>query len=131
MADDGNQLAYVQSQVSANTYEQGLIFADGGPFFYGRGNVIAGFGMVASGVNHISLSNAASGAPAVIKAEGPDPDIDILIDPAGTGGTIWFAVPTASSATAGGASALPGNPTTYLIIRDAAGTLIKIPAWNM
>ncbi len=131
MADDGNQLAYVQSQVSANTYEQGLIFADGGPFFYGRGNVIAGFGMVASGVNHISLSNAASGTPAVIKAEGPETNIDILIDPAGTDGTIWFAVPTASSATAGGASALPGNPTTYLIIRDAAGTPIKIPAWNM
>ena len=107
MADDGNQLAYVQAQVSANIYEQGLVFADAGPFLYGRSNVITGFGMVANGVNHISFSNAATGAPVVIKAEGADTDIDVLIDPAGANGTIWLAVPTANSATAGGASALP------------------------
>ena len=131
MADDGNQLAYVQAQVSANTYEQGLIFADGGPFFYGRGSTIVGFGMVASAVNRLSLSNSATGNAVSITAQGTDSDIDILLDPAGSAGTLKLAVPTATSANIGGASALPGAPAAYLIVKDGAGTSLAVAAWNI
>lgn len=129
MADDGNQLSYLQNSVTANAYQNGLIFADTGPFFYGLGNQIAGFAMVANGVNHLVFSNATSGNPASIVGQGADTNFDILIDPAGTG-TLRLAVPTATSASIGSASALPGVPATYLIVKDGAGSSLKIPAWN-
>jgi hypothetical protein len=130
MADNGNQLSYVKTEVTSNALEQGLVFADGGPFFYGRGAIIAGFGMVANAVNTLSFSNSASGNALKIAAIGLDANIDILVDPAGSTGTIQMAVPTATSASVGGASPLPGAPAAYLIIKDGAGTSLKIPAWN-
>lgn len=129
MADDGNQLAYTRSEVSANTYEQGLVFADAGPFLYGRGGIVASFAMVATGINRLSFGNSTAGNAVSISALG-ETNIDILLDPAGTTGTLRLAVPTATSASIGSASALPGVPATYLIVKDGAGTSLKIPAWN-
>lgn len=128
-SDAGSQLSGVVNGVTSNTYFTTLEFADAGPFFYGRGGVIASFSQVASPVSHLEFSNAASGDPVSIEAQGSG-DIDILLDPGGTNGTLKLALPTATSATSGGASALPGAPATYLIVRDGAGTLLKIPAWN-
>lgn len=128
-SDGGAQLAGFVNAVTSNTYFQTMQFADSGPFLYGRGAVIAGFTMVASAVANLSFSNAASGDPLSIKAEGSG-DIDILIDPAGSNGTVKLAIPTATSATAGGASALPALPAAYLIIKDGAGTSLKIPVYN-
>lgn len=128
-SDAGNQLSYLQNTVVTAANVNGLVFADGGPFLYGMGGIIVGFGQVSNPVANLTFSNAASGNPLKIEAQGSG-DVDILIDPAGSNGTLRLAVPTASSATAGGASALPGAPASYLIFKDGAGTSLKIPAWN-
>jgi len=129
-SDVGAQLSGVVSSVTDNTYFSTLEFTDGGPFLYGRGYIVCGFGMVANGVNRLVITNAATGNPASVAAAGTDTNIDIYLDPQGTTGTIRFGVPTATSASAGSASALPGVPASYLIVKDGAGTSLKIPAWN-
>jgi hypothetical protein len=128
-SDAGNQLAYVQQTIGTPANVNGLIFADGGPFFYGLGGVIASFGQVASPVSHLSFTNAATGNPVGIAAQGSG-DIDILLDPAGSNGTLRLALPSTTSATAGGASALPGVPAGYFTVKDAGGTSRKLPYWN-
>lgn len=129
-SDAGNEMSYLSNQVGDAANVNGLVFDDGGPFFYGLGSVVMGFGMVANAVNHLSTANAATGNPPGLLAVGTDSDVDILLDPQGSNGTLKLAVPTATSATAGAASALPGAPAAYLIVKDGAGTSLKIPAWN-
>lgn len=129
-SDGGNQLSGLVNSVTANTYFSTLEFADGGPFLYGRGGVIVSFAQVASPAYHLTLSNAASGNPLSISAQGTG-DIDILLDPGGTNGTLRLAVPTATSATVGGASALPGDPAGYFKLKDSGGTTRHVPFWNV
>ena len=128
-SDSGNQLSGLVNSVSSNTYFSTLEFADTGPFIYGRGGVVASFAMVANPVASLSFSNAASGQALSITAQGSG-DLDILIDPGGANGTIRLGVPTATSATSGGASALPGDPAGYFKVKDAGGTLRHLPFWN-
>lgn len=125
----GNQLAYVQTSVVTAANINGLEFADGGPFFYGRGGVIASFTQVNNPVSNLSFSNAASGIALSITAQGAG-DIDILLDPGGSNGTIRLAVPRDTSASVGSASALPGVPAGYYRFKTEAGTITKIPFWN-
>jgi len=128
-SDGGNQLSGLVNSVTADTYFSTLEFANAGPFLYGRGGVIATFAMVANPVASLAFSNAASGQALSIAAQGSG-DLDILIDPGGTNGTIKLGIPTATSATSGGASALPGDPAGYFKIKDAGGTLRHLPFWN-
>jgi hypothetical protein len=128
-SDAQNQLAYVKNEVATPANINGLTFTDAGPYFYGLGGVIASFSQVASPVSHLSFTNAATGNPVGITAQGSG-DIDILLDPAGSNGTLRLALPSTTSATAGGASALPGAPAGYFTVKDAGGTSRKIPYWN-
>lgn len=127
--DSGHQMAGVLHSVTDDDYFNSLEFADGGPFFYGRGAIIAGFGQVANAVSHLSFSNAASGDPLSIVAQGSG-DIDILLDPGGSNGTLRLALPNQTTATIGGASALPGVPAGYFKVKDTGGTSRVIPYWN-
>jgi hypothetical protein len=129
MSGGGNVLGYVQSSVSDTALANALVFGDGGPFLFGRGATIAGFAMVANAVSYLQLSNAAAGGVPALTALGAG-DIDILLDPAGTNGTLRLAVPTASSATAGGASALPGDPAGYWLFKDSGGSVRRTPYYN-
>jgi hypothetical protein len=129
MADAGTLMGYVQNSVTDTANLNALVFGDSGPFMFGKGATIVGFGMVAESTRYLQISNAAAGNAPAITALGTG-DIDILLDPGGDDGTVQLAVPTATSATSGGASALPGDPAKYLILRDAGGSLVKIPAWN-
>lgn len=127
--DSGHQMAGVLHSVTDDDNFNTLEFADSGPFFYGMGGVIAAFGMVANPVGSIAFSNAASGNPVSIAAQGAG-DIDILLDPGGTNGTLKLAIPSVTSATIGAASALPGVPAGYFKVKDAGGTSRVIPYWN-
>lgn len=131
MADDGNQLAYLSNEITSNTYETGWVFTNNGPYVYGRGNIVVAFNMVAAGVNRLEITNAATGARPKVAAVGADTHVDVEIDPQGAEGTVKLNVPTATSATAGGASALPALPAGYFKVRDEAGTLVGVPYYNL
>ena len=223
MANDGNQLAYINCDITDNDFETGLVFTDGGPIFYSKGKTIIGFGNVVNGVNNIAFTNAVAGQHPEIKTEGDDAHPNLMIRPKGDGhlglaaqylmfysdggnqmayvenavndtaylngmaftnfgpsfyglgatifslfqqpsavaylqisnaavsdpilvetvgssnvdihlnpsGTLMLGVPSATSATAGGASALPGDPAGYFTLKDAGGTPALVPYWNL
>jgi hypothetical protein len=127
--DVGHQLAGLINSVNNDNFMNTLQFANGGPFFYGRGGVIASFSQVANPVSYISISNAASGDAPGFTAQGTG-DVDILLSPAGSNGTLRLVLPSVTSAQVGGASALPGPPAGYFKVRDAGGTMRTVPYWN-
>lgn len=126
--DAGNQLSSVQNQTTTPGLESSLIFANAGPFFFGRGAVLWGMEQIASAVNYLATANAATGNAPGLYARGTDANVDVLLQPQGTG-TIAVQAPNTTSATAGAASALPGVPSGYITVR-INGALRKIPYWN-
>lgn len=56
-----------------------------GPLVDANGNELVTFTNVASAVNHVNLTNAATGNPAEVKALGDDTNIDLKLTPKGTG----------------------------------------------
>lgn len=127
-SDFGFQMSGIVSSVTDETLLPTLEFTDTGAFIRHDGGVVVDFQGAASAVSHLSIFNGASSLIGM-SAVGSG-DIDILLDPGGSAGTLRLAVPVASSASVGGASALPGVPSTYFIVKDGAGTSFKIPAWN-
>lgn len=125
----GSQLSGLVNNVTDPACVNTLQFNDDGQFFYGRGGIVIAFGMVANPTSYLAISNAESGQALSIAATGTG-NIDILLDPLGTTGTLQLGVPTANSATVGGASALPGQPAGYFVLKDAGGTTAKVPYWN-
>ena len=125
----GNQLSGLVNNVTDTTRFNTLQFNDDGQFFYGRGGIVVAFGMVANPTSYLAISNAAAGNALSIAATGTG-DIDILLDPLGSNGTLKLGVPTASSASVGGATALPGQPAGYFVLKDAGGATAKVPYWN-
>lgn len=125
----GNQLSGLVNNVADPTRLNTLQFNDDGQFFYGRGGIVAAFAMVANPVSYLTISNAAAGNALSIAATGTG-DLDIFIDPLGTNGTLKLGVPTATSASVGGATALPGQPAGYFVLKDAGGATAKVPFWN-
>lgn len=71
---------------------------------------------VASAVNNVLVTNAASGSPPSVAAEGTNTDIDLLFTPKGTGNVRF-----------GAHSTLSGESVTgYITIKDAAGNSRKL-----
>ena len=128
MSDAGAQHSYVNSTVTSNTYEQGLVFSDSGPFFYGRGAVVMGFAQQASAVNYIEARNAVTTVGPGFYVVGADTNIPLHLEPKGTG-QISIVTPESTSANIGGASALPALPQGYVTL-TINGTSRKIAYWN-
>ena len=128
-SDAGNQLGYLQNQVTTPGLENGLVFANGGPFVFGRGAIIWAMEQTASATNYLATVNAGPGTAPGIHARGGDVDVDVLLQPKGAG-TVAVQAPNTTAATAGSASALPGVPGGYITLR-INGALRKIPYWNV
>ena len=80
------------------------------------GNEFLKFTNVASAVNEITITNAATGNPAIISASGGDTNIDIALTPKGTG-VLRFGTHSAL-----GAETVSG----YITIKDAGGVARKV-----
>lgn len=87
---------------------------------------------------HINAPHAASGQSQqayenLLAALRKDLQLDAAIDV--LAGTVGQALvndgsPTATTATAGGAPALPATPAGYLVLRGSAGTVYKVPFYK-
>jgi hypothetical protein len=78
----------------------------------------------------IGVKPAAAGGDAEIDVYGPGDNLNLRLAPKGTG-TVLLAVPSISGAAAGDGSALPATPAAYLVVGDAAGTRLAVPAFNL
>lgn len=86
--------------------------------------VVAG---ASNAVNNVTVTNAATGAAPQIQATGTDTNINLTLQPKGTG-VVNFANPTTTTTApgAGGAGALPATPAGYMTIK-VGGTSRQIP----
>lgn len=67
----------------------GIQLADGDEFLDTNGNEMLAFGVTASAVNELKISNAATGGAPTIAAQGGDTNIDIALTAKGTGGVLY------------------------------------------
>ena len=81
-------------------------------------DVILNLVNTASAVNFVDVINSPTGTGPSINADGPDSNIDLFLNPAGTTGVIGLSGPVTTTAPgAGGGSALPATPTGYLSVK--------------
>lgn len=127
-SDGGSQLAAVVSSVTAPNFLS-LEFSNGGAFFQsGAGDVMFNMTRVASAVNYLDARPAVTGQAPGLYAIGDDTNINLVLQPKGTG-TLAILAPNTTSAVAGGATALPATPQGYITI-NINGTDRKIAYYN-
>lgn len=62
-----------------------VVLADGNTFKTSNGEEVVGFGDIATAVNYPKLTNSATGTPVIYSAAGDDANIDVRVEPKGTG----------------------------------------------
>lgn len=128
-SDGGSQLAGLVNGATDPTKMTTLEFNDYGAFVYSQGaGVLFSVSRVASAVNYVSVYPSVTGSAVSFRATGADANVDLVLQGKGTG-TVGFEAPNTTSATAGGASALPGDPAGYVTL-NINGALKKMPYWN-
>lgn len=128
-SDAGNQMSGLVNSVTISDQTTTLEFDNNGAFVYSQGaGVLFSVARVANAVNYVSAYPAVTGSAASLRATGTDTDVDLVLQGKGAG-TVGFEAPDTSSASAGGASALPGAPAGYLTL-NINGALKKMPYWN-
>lgn len=128
---NGERTFFVTSTISDADFKSSIQAQDGAILFI-QPNDTVGFAIstVASAANGIGVKPAITGEAPELESFGAVADVDLRLAPKGAG-TVILGVPSATSAAVGGADPLPGDPATYLIVRDDGGTLVAIPAYNV
>jgi hypothetical protein len=131
---DGNVSA--PSIASTTNPASGIYFTTNAVNISANGIRSVVYNTVASGVNYISITPAATGAGPVVAAAGSDTNINLQLTPKGTGlvqfGTTGSFSTNGSVATVLGSVGPAGSSTTvqkWLTIKDSTGTTLYIPCF--
>jgi len=128
-SSDGNQTSHIQGNISDSTLGMSLEFNNTGLTLQNAtgGNLLV-VPPVANSVNYLILAGAPAGGQVGVLANGSDADIDIKLVPRGAGYVDLNGAIT-STATSGGATALPATPSSYISVK-IDGAIRKIPCYN-
>lgn len=137
MMSDGTESGSIQSTITSAANKTRLAFTDTGFTVLGpNDNIVGIFRPVANAANYLDFTAGAAGISPIVAATGSDADLDLVVQPKGTG-LLKFA--TATSMIANGAVATvlgsvgpTGASTTvrkWLSVRDSAGTQLYIPCF--
>jgi hypothetical protein len=81
----GNEVAIYGDTFNLSQVDTGIRLGNTKPFIDANGNELLSTTLAASAVNNLNIQNAATGTGPVIAAEGTDTNIDLNIQPKGTG----------------------------------------------
>lgn len=132
-----NETGSIQSTITSTANKTRLTFSDVGTVILGpTDNICAVFRPVTNAVNYFDFNANTAGNAPVLKATGSDTNVDLQIEPKGTGllrfGTATSMVANGSVATVLGSLGPAGSHTTvqkWLAVKDSAGTQLYIPCF--